>query len=433
MNLGVLTLGCPKNLADMENFKGIMRSQGNAIVEDILMADILVVDTCGFIEDAKRESIVEIFRAISAKKTNPDLKVIAVGCLVQRYFDEMKKDIPEIDGLIGVTSPLTLAKLIERGEYFYLGQPEGIYGFSDRLTDGYTAYVKIGDGCNRNCSFCSIPLFKGASKSRDLESIKQESLSLVKKGVKEIVLVSQDNTQYGRDLTGGESLGSLLRELDSLNGDFWIRVMYLHPDHLDNTIIETMLSLEKVVDYFDIPVQSGSDEILKRMGRSKKSQELKDMFLTIRWLAPHSALRTTILVGFPGETEKTFQETIDFVGQIGFDRLGGFAYSKEEGTPSFPFRRTINEEKAKEMLERLLEEQDLISAERLSSFRGKVMKVLVEESGTSYSIGRAYNCAPEIDGAVVLKGHNEEGVFIRARITDTFEHDMEGVVLDELA
>ncbi|HOY26048.1 MAG TPA: 30S ribosomal protein S12 methylthiotransferase RimO [Mesotoga sp.] len=433
MNLGVLTLGCPKNLADMDNFAGIMKSQGHTIVDEIDMADLIVIDTCGFIEEAKKESIDEIFKAISARKGKPGLKIIAVGCLVQRYFDEMKSDIPELDGLIGVTSPLTLARLIERGELFYFQEPEGVYGYFNRRATGYSAYVKIGDGCNRNCAFCSIPLFKGLSVSRSLESLKSEALSLVRKGVKEIVLVSQDNTQYGRDLDGDLDLGRLLRELNDLNEEFWIRVMYLHPDHVDLPLIDTMLELPKVVDYFDMPVQSGSDRILKAMGRTRNSSELGSIFNFIRDKAPHSVLRTTIMLGFPGETEETFRETMNFVKSVEFDRLGGFVYSSEEGTDSFNKRRTTTTVRAKEMLELLLQEQDGISAARLSQYRGKVLKVLVEEAGQSYSIGRAFNSAPEIDGVVVLKGHVEEGLFTNVRITDTFEHDMEGVVLDELA
>ncbi len=433
MNLGVLTLGCPKNLADMDNFAGIMKSQGHTIVDEIDETDLIIIDTCGFIEEAKKESIDEIFKAISAKKGKPGLKVVAVGCLVQRYFEEMKSDIPELDGLIGVTSPLTLARLIEKGELFYLQAPEGVYGYFNRRASGYSAYVKIGDGCNRNCAFCSIPLFKGPSASRSLESIKSETLSLVKKGVKEIVLVSQDNTQYGRDLDGDLDLGCLLRELNDLSGDFWIRVMYLHPDHVDLSLIDTMLELPKVVDYFDMPVQSGSDRILKAMGRTRNSSELGSIFNFIRAKAPHSVLRTTLMLGFPGETEETFRETMDFVKNVEFDRLGGFVYSREEGTDSFNKRRTTTTVRAKEMLELLLQEQDGISATRLSRYRGKVMKVLIEEAGQSYSIGRAFNSAPEIDGVVVLKGHVEEGLFTNVRITDTFEHDMEGVVLDELA
>lgn len=433
MKLGVLTLGCPKNLADMDNFMGIMKTKGHVFVKDATAADMVVIDTCGFIEEAKKESVEEIFSVLSVKKNNPKLKVVAVGCLVQRYFEEMKSDIPELDGLVGVASPATLAGLIEKGELFYRREPEGIYGYSNRISRGFSAFVKIGDGCNRNCAFCSIPLFKGTSKSRESTDIVQEVLSLLKRGIKEIVLVSQDNTQYGRDLKDGSSLESLLEKLNTLNGDFWIRVMYLHPDHLDSSLIETMLTLPKVVDYFDIPVQSGSDEILKRMGRSKNTTQLKAMFEEIRLKAPLAVLRTTIMLGYPGETEGTFQETLAFIKAVRFDRLGGFVYSSEEGTFAHSLKRTVSTRRAGSMLQSLMEEQEFISAERLSNLRGKVLKVLLEENGPNYTLARAYNSAPEVDGAVVLKGHSGEGLFVRARITNTFEHDMEGVVLDELA
>ncbi|NLT46492.1 MAG: radical SAM protein, partial [Thermotogaceae bacterium] len=211
------------------------------------------------------------------------------------------------------------------------------------------------------------------------------------------------------------------------------RLLYLHPDHVDDALVDTIISLPKVVDYFDMPVQSGSDKILKRMGRSRNSAELLEMLLGIRQKAPHAILRTTVMVGFPGESEVTFNETLDFVRTVEFDRLGGFVYSREEGTKAFGQRATVGKELATQMLETLMEEQDTISAERLSHFKGKVLTVLLEESGASYTLGRAYNSAPEVDGVVVLKGHNEEGVFLKARITETYEHDMEGVVLDELA
>lgn len=433
MKFGVLSLGCSKNMADMDNFMGIMIGRGHEIVKDALIADLLVIDTCGFIDDAKRESLEEIFKSISFKAKNPGLKVLAVGCLVQRYFEELKSEIIEIDGLIGVTSPMTLADLIEKEEFFYHREPEVVYDYSNRVAGKYSAYVKIGDGCNRDCAFCSIPSFKGRSVSRASESVVKETLSLVKKGVKEVVLVSQDSTQYGRDLNEGLDLKGLLMKLNDLEGDFWIRLLYLHPDHVDDALVDTIISLPKVVDYFDMPVQSGSDKILKRMGRSRNSAELLEMLLGIRQKAPHAILRTTVMVGFPGESEVTFNETLDFVRTVEFDRLGGFVYSREEGTKAFGQRATVGKELATQMLETLMEEQDTISAERLSHFKGKVLTVLLEESGASYTLGRAYNSAPEVDGVVVLKGHNEEGVFLKARITETYEHDMEGVVLDELA
>lgn len=434
MKLGVLSLGCSKNIADMDNFMGIMANRGHEIVEDASVADLIIIDTCGFIDDAKKESVEEIFKFISLKQENPGLKVVAVGCLVQRYFDELKSEISEIDGLIGVTSPFTLADLIENGEFFYLKEPDGVYDFSSRVVSSkYSAYVKIGDGCNRNCAFCSIPDFKGKSVSRNPDSIVKETLSLIRKGIKEIDLVSQDCTQYGKDLNEKTDLKSLLERLNNIDGDFWIRVLYLHPDHVDNELVDSILSLSKVVDYFDIPVQSGSTRILKKMGRIKDSDRLRELLFGIRQKAPHAILRTTLLIGFPGESEATFNETLDFVRSVKFDRLGGFVYSNEEGTQAFGQKRTIGRKAAKEMLNSLLEEQDTISAGRLSQFKGQIMTVLVEESGSSYSLGRAYNSAPDVDGVVVLKGHNEDGVFVKARITDSYEHDMEGVILDELA
>ncbi|OAA31237.1 ribosomal protein S12 methylthiotransferase RimO [Kosmotoga arenicorallina S304] len=431
MNIGVLTLGCPKNVADMENFKGIMKRRGHQIVSNALMADAIIIDTCGFIGEAKRESVEEILNFCSLKEENPSLKVIAIGCLVQRYFNELKEEIPELDGLIGVTPPDTLADLLEREEIFYLKQPTGVYDFSGRESGNTYAYVKIGDGCDRNCAFCSIPSFKGRSQSRKMEDIVSEVQALVSGGVKEIILVSQDNTQYGKDLYGKQALPDLLRKLDDIKEDFWVRVMYLHPDHLNEEIIDSIALSRNTVKYFDIPVQSGSNSVLKAMGRSKNREELIELFRKVRSKMPDAVLRTTIMVGFPGETSKTFAETLDFIKEVKFNKLGGFVYSPEEGTPAYSERVTISREKAQELLEELLDEQDRISYELNQQFLNKKLKVLIEDETEELSIGRSWHFSPEIDGNIYVRGKSKSGELIETVITQVYENDMEGFIIDE--
>ncbi|ACR80251.1 MULTISPECIES: 30S ribosomal protein S12 methylthiotransferase RimO [Kosmotoga] len=433
MRIGTLVLGCPKNIADMDNFKGIMLKRGHEFANGVESAGIVVIDTCGFIDEAKKESIEEILRLCSFKEEKPDLKVIAVGCLVQRYYRELKEGIPEIDGLIGVTSPEKLADLIEAGNFFFIEKPSTVYDFKFRTYGKPYSYVKIGDGCDRGCAFCSIPSFKGSSRSRPIEEIEKEVCFLVSEGIREIVLVSQDTTQYGVDIYGKQALPDLLKSLNEIPGDFWIRVMYLHPDHLTEGIINSILKLEKVVNYFDVPVQSGSDYILKRMGRTKKAGELKAMFEKIRAKESDVTLRTTIMVGFPGETRRTFEETLEFVNDVKFDKLGGFVYSPEEGTPAYSFKMTIDENMARQYLDELLDLQDEISYELNQRHFGKVLKVLIEENTEEVMIGRSPHFAPEIDGSIFLKRADEAGEFVMCRITGVYEHDLEGVIVDESA
>lgn len=430
MKIGVMVLGCPKNVADISNFKGIMNSRGHKIVDDATKADLVLVDTCGFIEEAKKESIEEILYLCSLKEQKSDLKIIATGCLVQRYYYELKSEIVELDGLIGNVSPVTLANLIENETYFYFRDPDGVYPFFDRMDNDSYAYLKIGDGCDRNCAFCSIPSFKGKSKSRRLEDILNEARKLIENGVREIILVSQDTTQYGADLGEENYLANLLEKLNDIDGDFWIRVMYLHPDHINEAIINAIINLPKVVNYFDIPIQSGSSRILKVMGRYKDPSELKRLFGLIRSKEPGAVLRTTIMVGFPGETEETFRETLDFISEIKFNRLGGFVYSPEEGTPSVNMDITMPSDEAAECLKELLDTQDQISFELNQTLIGKKLKVLVEEKIENNLVARGYNSAPEIDGTVISNGTTEPGNFATCLIEEAYDHDIKGVILE---
>lgn len=426
----ILTLGCPKNEADIDVLKGLFLQKGYELTDNPLEADYSIVDTCGFIEPAKKESINEIFNLVSLKENNSKMKIIPVGCLIERYYDELKKELTEVDGLIGVVPPEKILEAIENKEYSVkLPKPYDVYKCDYRVVPNKSyAYIKIADGCNRKCAFCSIPYFKGEPVSREIEDIKKEAEFLVKNGIKEIVLVSQDNTLYGVDLYKKQALPELLEEINAIEGDFWIRVMYLHPDFINDEIIEAINSLDKVVKYFDIPMQHGSDKILKLMGRVRKTDQLKEIIYRIR-KNPDAVIRTTIIVGFPGETNEDFEELMDFVDEVEFDRLGSFTYFDEEGTPSYLLPGKVEDGIKEKRMEELMELQKEISAERLERFVGKTLKVLVEEYDNGVYIGRAYTDAPEIDGNVFFKAENKLkiGEFVNVEIVNSAEYDLEGV------
>jgi len=430
----IVKLGCPKNDADMEIFKGLLQSKGYKYVSNPQIADYIFIDTCGFIEEAKKESIETIFEYISLKDNNKNLKVIPIGCLIQRYFTEFLKDIPEIDGLYGVLSPKTIVEKIENGDYFFKNDiPETLYDCKIRaIPVSHYAYVKIGDGCSRNCAFCSIPTFKGKPKSRSIEEINEEVEFLVSKGVKEIILVSQDNTLYGIDNYKKQALPDLLDKLNNIKGKFWIRVMYLHPDFLSEEIIESIHRNEKVLNYFDIPIQHISDKILQSMGRHKKRNELTKLFEKIR--KDPSAIRTTLMVGFPGEKTADFEELVDFVKEVKFERMGSFKFSKEENTKSFTLPEQIDEQIKKQRQNELMAVQSEISKNVMEKYIGKSLEVLLEEKEDNVFIGRSYLDAPDIDGNVYIKNYGDKelslGDFVKVRITGSYEYDLEGEVAE---
>lgn len=433
MRIGIKVLGCPKNEADCEILAGLLKKRGYEIVRDVENADVVILDTCAFIEDAKRESISEIFEFVDYKlSTRQGLKLIVKGCLVQRYGRILREEIPEVDGWFGVIAPERLVEALERGEkYLVPTTPEVVYSFSHRcsLDNRPYSYIKISDGCDRGCTFCSIPSFKGKFRSRKIEDILKEARYLIESGKKEIILVAQDTTGYGIDIYGNQALPELLRSLNSLEGEFWIRVMYLHPDFLTQDIIETMCSLEKVVKYFDVPIQHASDEILRRMGRMKKSEELMELFERIRKACPNAVLRTSVIVGFPGEKDEDFEKLMEFVTDVGFDKLGVFVYSDEEGTVAHGFSDKVDKEVAEERKERLLLEQADISFEKLNGFLGKELVAVLEDRENGFMVGRVWMDAPEIDGVIYLEGEGRIGDFVKVRVEEHDEYDMKGVIL----
>ncbi|MBO8160413.1 MAG: 30S ribosomal protein S12 methylthiotransferase RimO [Thermosipho sp. (in: Bacteria)] len=429
MNFYIEILGCPKNEADCAILKAKLKKYGHTIVDDLEEADGIIIDTCGFILESKKESIEEILLNIERKKYDANFKVFVKGCLVQRYGKELMKEIPEVDGWFGVVSPEKIAKYIGK-KNIILNSPESIYDFEDRIDeDKQYAYVKIADGCDRACAFCTIPLFKGGFKSRKIEDIVNEVRVLVERGKKEIILVAQDTTGYGVDLTGKQMLPDLLKALNEIDGDFWIRVMYMHPDHINEKIIEAF-SYPKVLKYFDIPVQHGSNKILKLMNRTRNVKQLKQLISDIRNRYKDAIIRTSIIVGFPGETEKDFEKLLKFVQEVRFDRLGAFLYSDEEEAASYQLDEKVPEEIAEERLNELMDIQSEISFENNAKLIGKVFDVLFDEEEYGVLIGRTYMDAPEIDGNVFVKGNLGKG-FYKVKIISADTYDLEGILVEE--
>jgi ribosomal protein S12 methylthiotransferase len=430
MRIGIKVLGCPKNEADCDVLEAILRSKGHEIVYNVDEADTIVIDTCCFIEDAKRESIDEILDFVEYKKRKPFFLCVK-GCLVQRYASQLVEELSEVDAWYGVLSPYRLAEALEKKVRLLVEEPETVYECAPRSKFSSYAYVKIADGCDRSCTFCSIPAFKGRFKSRSIESIKAEVRELVQNGVKEIVLVAQDTTAYGIDLYGKPSLPKLLRALDSLEGEFRLRVMYMHPDHFDEEILSSFRDSRKVLHYFDLPVQHGSDEVLVKMGRMKKSEELLEMIFSIRRALSDAAIRSSVIVGFPGEKEKNFEELLEFLKVAKFERLGCFIYSDEEGTVASELQDKVDEEIAKERMEEVLSLQAELAKESLSRFVGEELEVLVERSTKNYYVARSHLDAPEVDGIVQVRKDVDLNLpsFQLVRILDTDGFDLKGVLV----
>ncbi len=434
MKIFLKTHGCPKNEADSRVISGIFRDRGHALTDNPGRADIAVINTCGFILDAARESIDSLVHyAGQYKKENPGLRVYGMGCLIQRYHHELIKEMPEIDGWIGLDT------LEETADFLLDGTrkkqipivPRPIFNRCPETTsktDRVFEYVKIGDGCERSCAFCAIPTFKGRHISRAPADIRNEVENLIKAGTREIIIVDQDITQYEYH---GNTLSALLKTLDAIEGDYWIRLMYIHPDHIDDELVKTVRDSEHIIPYFDLPVQHGSDRVLRYMGRKRTSRELQEIILKIREEIPGASIRTTIMVGFPGEGDAEFEELITFMEAIEFDKVGFFKFSMEHGTPVEEMKlKAPPRETADERLEEIKNVQEAISERRNSSLLGKSFKVLVEGKEGEMTVCRSYRDAPEIDGEVFINNcQAQKSEFITARITQYSEYDLEAEVI----
>ncbi|MGD0016487.1 MAG: 30S ribosomal protein S12 methylthiotransferase RimO [Verrucomicrobiia bacterium] len=440
IKVGLISLGCAKNLVDSELMLGALSREGMELVADPRLADVLIVNTCGFIEPAKKESIAAILRAAELRKSGKGHALIVAGCLPQRYPKQLPQELPEVDAFIGLNEAPRIGTIVRdvlarrndgTPQLFWSGPAKYIpdYGAPRfRLTPHHSAYVKIAEGCDHPCSFCSLPRIRGRHRSRPLKDVLAEVRALVGDGVREINLISQDTTSYGKDLTRGKSLLSeLLREVQGLDGDFWVRVLYTHPAYWTDELIETIAACGKVCRYVDMPLQHINNEILRRMRREIGSQQIRDLIEKIRSSIPDVALRTTFIVGFPGETEAQVAELLKFIAATRLERLGVFVYSPEDNTVAGRMHGQLPARVKQQRRRRVMMLQQQISRELHQTLVGRTLRVLVEKRTPRGFVGRTMADAPEIDGTVRIRGAARVGEFVKVRITGATEYDLVGV------
>ena len=440
IKVSMASLGCSKNLIDSEQMLGLLEQSGYEIVENEEDADILIVNTCTFIESAKMESIECILELAQYKKTGHCKYLIVTGCLAQRYKEQILSELPEVDAVIGTNEYDKIADVIrsldeEQEKRLFCAETPLLCETSRlRSTPGYTAYLKIAEGCDNHCTYCVIPSIRGRYRSRRMEDIISEAKELVADGVKELVVIAQDTTRYGKDLYGEYRLAELLRELCHIDNIEWVRVHYCYPEIVTDKLIDVFAEESKLCNYFDIPIQHCSDGILKRMGRRTNKKQITELIARIRHRLPDAVIRTSLIVGFPGETEEEFEELRQFVEETKFDRLGVFAYSREEDTPAYDMDNQIDEEEKERRRELLMMVQSEISQQLNEDKIGKIVRVLVEgkdEIIKSY-YGRTYADSIEIDGKVFFKSDKplKEGDFASVKIEQVLEYDLFGTATE---
>lgn len=444
MKIGVVSLGCPKNLVDSETMLGLIHEENYEITNDPSEAEIIIVNTCGFIESAKEESINTILQMAEYKKSGSCKYIIVTGCLSQRYAEELFSELPEADAIAGVEVYDEIGSIIKRvmnGERFIMlerSKPDVIYTsketFLPRIltTPSYTAYLKIAEGCDNCCSYCAIPKIRGPYRSKPMEQVLKEAKALADNGVKELIVVAQDTTRYGEDLPGGKLLlADLLKELNKIESLKWIRVMYCYPNNFTDELIETFASLDKVCKYVDLPLQHASNRLLASMNRYDTKEEVETLLAKLRKRIPGIVIRTTFIVGFPGETDADFEELKDFVERQRFENAGVFAYSQEEGTVAGAMPNQIPDEIKQERYHKLMALQAQISEEIHKDTEGQTLEVLVEgieEDGSGLHYGRSYREAPDIDGLVFIEnpGDIKPGCFVKVNILQGFTYESVG-------
>ena len=442
MKILFVSLGCDKNLVDTENMLGILKNKGFEFTDDEWEADIIAINTCCFIGDAKQESINTILEMAEHKKDARCKVLVVAGCLAHRYQDEIIKEIPEVDAFVGTSSYDKIADMINS-----VLEEKGISNFvedanrmpmveADRIvaTPGYYEYLKIAEGCDKHCTYCVIPKVRGNFRSFPIEYLVNQTKKLVEGGVKEIILVAQETTLYGVDLYGKKSLPKLLHELGLIEGLEWIRILYCYPEEINDELIEAIKNEPKVCHYLDMPIQHASDNILKRMGRRTSKQELTDIVAKLRREIPDIALRTTLITGFPGETDVDHEEVMQFIDECEFDRLGVFTYSREEDTVAAQMPDQIDEEIKEKYRDELMQLQQEISADRSAAMIGRIVRVMIEgfiPEDNTY-VGRSYKDAPNVDGLVFVECDRElmSGDFIDVKITGSTEYDLIGTIVE---
>lgn len=442
MKILFVSLGCDKNLVDSETMIGLLNQAGYSFTDDETEADIIIVNTCCFIGDAKEESIQTILEMAKLKETGRCKVLLATGCLAQRYRDEIRTEIPELDGVLGTTGYDEIVTMVEetlngKGYEHFESIDRSIDVLPGRVvtTGGHYAFLKIAEGCDKHCTYCVIPSVRGRYRSVPMEQLVKEACDLAEKGVKELILVAQETTLYGTDLYGHKALPELIRRLCKIPGLYWIRLQYCYPEEITPEMVEVIRDEPKVCHYIDMPIQHASDRILKRMGRRTNQAELRRQIEYIRSQIPDICIRTTLISGFPGETEADHEELMRFVDECEFDRLGVFAYSQEEDTPAAVMGDQIPEEIKAERRDEIMELQQEIAFDKNASMEGRLLDVMIEGkvSDENAYVGRTYMDAPGVDGLIFVQTTEElmTGDFVRVRVTGALEYDLIGEIEDE--
>ncbi len=438
--VGMVSLGCPKNQVDAEIMLEKLRVAGYKLVEDAAMGDVAIINTCGFIESAKAESIEEILEISKLKAEGRIKKVIATGCLAERYRNDVLEEIPELDGVVGIGANDRICEAVER---VLAGEKVALFGEKEEMPlEGkrvltnlpYYAYLKIADGCDNCCTYCAIPLIRGRMRSRTIESIVEEAESLARDGIKELVIVAQDTTRYGEDLYGKSALPELLNKLCEIEGVEWIRLLYCYPDRVTDELLDVMASQPKICKYMDIPLQHANADVLKAMNRTGDSASLLALIKHIREKVPGITLRTTVMVGFPGETRKQFMELAEFVRSAKFERLGCFIWSAEEDTPAYSFPDRVSENEAQRRYDIIMNEQSRVVDEWVEKMQGQEITVVTEgfDRLAECCFGRSAADAPEIDGKIFFTTGGKKltvGDMVRVRITESMDCDLIGEMI----
>lgn len=432
--VGMISLGCPKNQVDGEALLAKLAAAGYQIVNEIENSDVMIVNTCGFIEDAKREAIDTILEVAQYKEAGVISALVVTGCLAERYQDEILKEMPEVDAVIGIGANADIVKVCDKAlcGIKTSNYPNKCYLPIDdeRLlsTPSYWAYLKIAEGCDNRCSYCAIPGIRGKFRSRKIESVVDEAKSLVNRGVKEIILVAQDTTKYGQDLYGEYSLDKLLKELVKIDGLEWIRLFYCYPQRITDSLIDVIANEEKVCNYIDIPLQHSDTTVLKNMNRVGDGNDYRVLLDKMRKAIPDLALRTTFMVGFPGETDEQFENLCDFVKDMKFDKMGCFTFSPEEDTPAFDMDNQIDEDVKKRRQEVLMNAQYSITEASNKSRVGNVYKVIIDSFADGKYTGRSYMDSPEIDSGIIFTSNKKLNIgdFVNVKITDFDGYDLIG-------
>lgn len=440
-HLFFVSLGCDKNLSDSEFMLGMLQESGFVITNDEERADIIVVNTCCFINDAKEESVNTILEMAEYKKTGRCQALLVTGCLAQRYQQEIRQEIPEVDAVIGTNSyddiVHAVQEALEGKQYENFQTLDGLPAPRHKrsiTTGGHYAYLKIAEGCDKHCTYCIIPSIRGRYRSVPMEELLAQAAQLADAGVRELILVAQETTLYGTDLYGEKSLHRLLDALNEIEGLYWIRILYCYPEEIDDTLIQAIKRNKKVCHYLDLPIQHASDTILRRMGRLTSSREIRAIVAKLRQEIPDICLRTTVICGFPGETQEQHEELMEMINELEFDRLGAFPYSAEENTPAADFPDQLDEETKLTWQEEVMELEQEIIFDRTAGMKGREIWAFVEGKLPDEPVyaGRTYRDAPDIDGYVFISGADTElmtGDFVKVRITGSMDYDLTAEII----